>query len=534
MTTIHGNSFATMIFKDMNAGSEIPDSRAQYNDDQEKEVEISARTGKPKRRKALRACTNCQRTHLTCDDNRPCERCVKRGYADTCVDGVRKLSRMSRAGRGGGKKPTSPDMVASPHQPTPMHAVNTDNGHNNSFDTLGSQDYAYQYRPLESMPSYRNPFTGTQINSEQGPSRYVFYPEGGLPNEELQSSRDRQKQEHNSYEHLYYPAYGVDHGNGKPELSPHYSSAINHYQDSHAYQSLYPEYNPNHILNTENHSGESIISSMLHKDERDSGQSALSQLEVSDEAHHPASARSAKIQQEADTYAQHHDGIPMHDSTYITEEWLDFPMNPFINAHDEPSRRHSGPYEESNQNLTVPDVIEPFDYLGAFRHGYAKLTKRLNPELMVQTRKYFMRLINIGLSIDRALTVEDHYFIEQCFYRSLIEEQRHFALEPAGCVTWRKSGNIAALSASFTRMTGWTLQDLKSEFITSIMDPKGALNYLRCLDMMVTSHNREFKFPCKIIGPQGKIVMADAEITMQRDLFGMPLSITGKFWERHP
>lgn len=50
------------------------------------------KTDKPKRKKAVRACFHCQKAHLTCDDNRPCERCVKRGLTD-CHDGVRKKAK---------------------------------------------------------------------------------------------------------------------------------------------------------------------------------------------------------------------------------------------------------------------------------------------------------------------------------------------------------------------------------------------------------------------------------------------------------
>ncbi|KAL4959755.1 Zn(II)2Cys6 transcription factor domain-containing protein [Aspergillus stella-maris] len=42
------------------------------------------------RRKAVRSCLNCQRGHKTCDNERPCEQCRKRGMAETCVDGNRK------------------------------------------------------------------------------------------------------------------------------------------------------------------------------------------------------------------------------------------------------------------------------------------------------------------------------------------------------------------------------------------------------------------------------------------------------------
>lgn len=62
-----------------------------------------------KKKKAGRACAACQKAHLTCDDGpsrqllryvstdsplgRPCARCIKKGCADTCHDGVRKKAK---------------------------------------------------------------------------------------------------------------------------------------------------------------------------------------------------------------------------------------------------------------------------------------------------------------------------------------------------------------------------------------------------------------------------------------------------------
>lgn len=46
-----------------------------------------------KKKKANRACFHCQKAHLTCDDSRPCQRCVKRGMADSCVEGIRKKAK---------------------------------------------------------------------------------------------------------------------------------------------------------------------------------------------------------------------------------------------------------------------------------------------------------------------------------------------------------------------------------------------------------------------------------------------------------
>ncbi|RMZ75798.1 hypothetical protein DV738_g5293, partial [Chaetothyriales sp. CBS 135597] len=48
---------------------------------------------RPRRKKARRACFACQRAHLTCGDERPCQRCIKRGLQDACQDGVRKKAK---------------------------------------------------------------------------------------------------------------------------------------------------------------------------------------------------------------------------------------------------------------------------------------------------------------------------------------------------------------------------------------------------------------------------------------------------------
>ncbi|PPR06218.1 hypothetical protein CVT26_005476, partial [Gymnopilus dilepis] len=45
---------------------------------------------RPKRKQVKMACTNCANACKRCDESRPCERCVKYGISETCVDGQRK------------------------------------------------------------------------------------------------------------------------------------------------------------------------------------------------------------------------------------------------------------------------------------------------------------------------------------------------------------------------------------------------------------------------------------------------------------
>lgn len=45
---------------------------------------------RPKRTQCKNACTNCQKACKKCDDNRPCQRCLRYGTTETCVDSKRK------------------------------------------------------------------------------------------------------------------------------------------------------------------------------------------------------------------------------------------------------------------------------------------------------------------------------------------------------------------------------------------------------------------------------------------------------------
>ncbi|KAL9000712.1 MAG: hypothetical protein Q9169_000748 [Polycauliona sp. 2 TL-2023] len=66
---------------------------AQSGNGQTKSAPNPKNPMRPRRKKARRACFACQRAHLTCGDERPCSRCIKRGLQDACHDGVRKKAK---------------------------------------------------------------------------------------------------------------------------------------------------------------------------------------------------------------------------------------------------------------------------------------------------------------------------------------------------------------------------------------------------------------------------------------------------------
>ncbi|KAI8890999.1 hypothetical protein K501DRAFT_235927 [Backusella circina FSU 941] len=74
-TTNNNNTSQTTANKDDNNNNSNQDAKKK-------------RVG-PKRRKVTHACVYCRRSHMTCDEGRPCQRCIKRSIGHLCHDEVK-------------------------------------------------------------------------------------------------------------------------------------------------------------------------------------------------------------------------------------------------------------------------------------------------------------------------------------------------------------------------------------------------------------------------------------------------------------
>ncbi|KAL9037743.1 MAG: hypothetical protein Q9180_003550 [Flavoplaca navasiana] len=123
---------------------------------------------RPRRKKARRACFACQRAHLTCGDERPCQRCIKRGLQDACHDGVRKKAKYLH------DAPTDalmPGMGLGGAVGKPMHYIpNLGGGQQLSPDTgYHSQSANDVYVQQQSMPTSFATYPTSGVSSQMGP-----------------------------------------------------------------------------------------------------------------------------------------------------------------------------------------------------------------------------------------------------------------------------------------------------------------------------------------------------------------------------
>lgn len=65
---------------------------------------VSSSSSSKKRKRVSKACVCCQRAHMSCDEGRPCKRCVERGMAHLCRDGQRKQRGRKRRGPRGSRQ----------------------------------------------------------------------------------------------------------------------------------------------------------------------------------------------------------------------------------------------------------------------------------------------------------------------------------------------------------------------------------------------------------------------------------------------
>lgn len=82
-------------------------------------------TGTPKRKPQTKACLFCRRSHMTCDDERPCSRCIKRSIGHLCTDEEPKAKGKGRESSDSAIVPKQEEFDASPLAVPPFSGPET-------------------------------------------------------------------------------------------------------------------------------------------------------------------------------------------------------------------------------------------------------------------------------------------------------------------------------------------------------------------------------------------------------------------------
>jgi len=109
--TASNNNNSTSSTSTANSNGKDNSNQQQQEDDNS---DPKKKRAGPKRRKVTHACVYCRRSHMTCDDGRPCQRCIKRNIGHLCHDEPKPSQQNQQAARKSSQQPQ--DQLAQQQQ----------------------------------------------------------------------------------------------------------------------------------------------------------------------------------------------------------------------------------------------------------------------------------------------------------------------------------------------------------------------------------------------------------------------------------
>ncbi|KAK0617350.1 transcription activator of gluconeogenesis [Immersiella caudata] len=447
---------------------------------------------RPRRKKARRACYACQRAHLTCGDERPCQRCIKRGLADACQDGVRKKAKYLhdappealRPVLGPNYDPNAPVIRPNGHR----HPSNSGSEVSSNVGTFFSQSNASQYPVFSSAQSALGslpenmPFGSQQ--SPVSPSFQTHNPQmGGMPVPQVSSPMttfppaifDPQNP-------LYsFNLEGINFGSqygamefgilgqmsmGAGETPPR--------DPSLSQQGSGDVYGPpgmygNGLNPLDKMYDNGVIPDFLGLDPNGNGMYQQGNLQhglphAYAIAAGPTSLQSPSTENNSPqptplglegspTVANNYTGpAPSggQQQTSIARPKSKTPALARIGPQGILGKRNRDP------SYIYETVKDPFPYVESFHRVINMLKNRFSREKVLRIAKSLATIRPSFISCTKTLNRQDLVFMEKSFQRALFEyeEFMHQCSSPA--LACRRTGEVAGVNKEFTALTGWT------------------------------------------------------------------------------
>ncbi|KAF1936256.1 transcription activator of gluconeogenesis [Clathrospora elynae] len=470
---------------------------------------------RPRRKKARRACFACQRAHLTCGDERPCLRCIKRGLQDHCMDGVRKKAKYLHdapegalmPGVGGhypymnGNRPTplpsqdAQPMAVSPQtnmytqaQPVTYYAPNsipgplpvTQDGRTftnqqspisppysqpqhasvqSTPNTMpqGQPGQMQQFGPLfdPSDPALFN-FDISSLNFGNHYGALEFGMLGHMSSGAGETPHDNGMMNMNGAVNMYnqqMPASYADHSNPSVAMSygPNGLSAGD-WQDSQSQQGSMHVHTPN------NNSGTASLEHASHRNDSINGPHAfaIGQGSASHSTASPASTDASAF--EGDN--------PLATATFFANTNQPHTQrSPALNRSQQENRSsntalqpiHSNGIRKRQRdtNCIYQDIKKPYDYVKGYHRLYQLIDKKYSRPWVAKAQQYLQNYRPVLLQVREELNRDDLIHQEVGLQRHLMTLQEHFAEVGTPFLICRRSGEIVGINKEFTILTGW-------------------------------------------------------------------------------
>lgn len=487
---------------------------------------------------------------MTCDDSRPCKRCVSRGLGDSCIDAPRKRKKylmdipkgdleMSRKDTSSFNEMSSGSLSLTPADPLQGEASNS--GYNSPLNLFQYDTDVSQY-PVSSLNSFRKtPFLSSAANLEysvlgnivndpyspsMSPSNYVSLDETqvgtirsypNLPNNDNLGGNGSLKR---SGSQLGLPiAPKIQGSYNIPQLPIHLKQTYERRRSGH---------------NSVGSDQQLSIYSSNPRFDSQINQYYIGPVHgVNEEIN-----TSISFPQIIDTIRENQQ---INLKSFFNNKGATISFSVGLTSEDEYNRKvvdqgnillkHGGlKYKEPSE--IYHKIQQPFSYYPGYHELLSYLTSRFDKTQLVSMAKTMAEYRPSFIAATCNLKEDDLIFMEQCFQRTLLEYDNYISISGTPTLVWRRTGQIAYVGNEFCILTGWSKKQLldKVSFLVELLDDNSCLEYFKLFNKIAFGDFRGASMSeCTIVSPEKKQIRCRCIMTLKRDVFGIPMMIIGNF-----
>jgi hypothetical protein len=457
-------------------------------------------TSGPRKKKAARACIHCQKAHLTCDDSRPCQRCIKRNLSTTCTDGARKKAKYLQDNDV--EPVNTPTAVYSPQTSvsTPVSTfaqMETNEFRPQDFINANTQSIlnTTANNNLLSLENYNYGFGANATNLEYSILSNML----GSPLVDTRNTVDTSNIQQNTLSTIWASSPIVENVNILRGDSSFLSNRDTTQLMSNANNTFMNRPSNSDNENNNNSNTTPRVSSVASVASSSMDTSQISASGISTLSAYGDGAVVAKVAS--------------------------------------PVTANSGPsVKRKNQTITpemaYASATKPFSYAEGYHYLINYVKTRMGREDLMRISRALALFRPSVLASMMNLTEDDLIFTEKCLQRTLLEYEKLISYSGTPTVVWRRTGEIALVGKEFSLLTQWSRDMLlnKKTYIYELMSNPSAVEYWEKYALHAFDNTDSAVYStCILMSPTKRVVPCTFCFTIKRDIFDLPSVIVGNF-----